>query len=168
MAFLFIMRVSVLLLALLKMSVEAFVPPGAHSPHGRTVSRLEAHDTSRRNVIFSAAALVVAMPKAVEAGIDPSALRNLPVEGDSGGAAMRLRQIDAVQRPESDLINTPWEELSDGVQYREYREGKGDAGMLSTLQCVPECHVSWLTPPVLSSLSHHAQSSRMDPRWQPK
>ena len=127
MAILSHMRVTVLVLVLKTLVVESFVSPGAHRSRIKRLSRL---DASRRD-IFSRIAwmpLVVATPKEAEAGIDPSALRNLPVEGDAGGSAMRMRQIEAVQRPESDLVNTPWEELPDGVQYREYREGKGEAG----------------------------------------
>lgn len=126
MAFLHPVRGTLLLLALQVLLVESFVLPSACGPHGsKSISRLEA---SRREIMSSAAflPLIVAMP--AQAGIDPSALRNLPVEGDAGGATMRLRQIDAVQRPESDLVNKPWEELANGVQYREYREGKGEAG----------------------------------------
>ena len=102
------------------------MPRNAPRLHG---TNLCAHEASRRDILSAALLpLLVCAPKAAEAGIDPSLLRNLPVEGDSGGVAMRLRQIEAVQRPESDLVDKPWEELSDGVQYREYREGKGDAG----------------------------------------
>ncbi len=43
----------------------------------------------------SASSVVVGLPRPAQAGIDPSALRNLPVEGDSSGTAMRLRQIEA-------------------------------------------------------------------------
>jgi hypothetical protein len=67
-------------------------------------------------------------PNIANAGIDPSMLKNLPVQGDESGQATRLRQIENVQRPASDLTNMPFEELPSGVSYREYREGKGDAG----------------------------------------
>jgi hypothetical protein len=67
-------------------------------------------------------------PTIAKAGIDPGMLKNLPVQGDESGQATRLRQIEAVQRPASDLTNMPFEELPSGVSYREYREGKGDAG----------------------------------------
>lgn len=66
-------------------------------------------------------------PTIAKAGIDPGMLKNLPVQGDESGQATRLRQIEAVQRPASDLTNMPFEELPSGVSYREYREGKGDA-----------------------------------------
>ena len=70
------------------------------------------------------------LPSIANAGIDPSLLKSLPVEGDSSGSAQRLRQVEAIQRPASDLTNIPFEELPSGVSYREYREGKGDAGTL--------------------------------------
>jgi hypothetical protein len=62
------------------------------------------------------------------AGIDPSLLKNLPVDGDASGQAQRLRQIEEIQRPASDNLNIPYEKFPSGVEYREYREGKGEAG----------------------------------------
>jgi hypothetical protein len=68
-------------------------------------------------------------PLVSNAGIDPAALRNLPVEGSEvGSAAQRLRQIEAIQKPATDLVEIPFQELPSGVSYREYREGKGEAG----------------------------------------
>ena len=63
---------------------------------------------------------------AAEAGIDPNALKALPTEGDSSGAASRLRQIEAIT---TQPVNTdaPFETLPSGVSYGEFREGKGDA-----------------------------------------
>lgn len=89
-------RVSVLMILLNILSVESFVLSGTRSCPGKLEpTRLEA---TRRDIMISAAsaaAFLVALPTAAEAGIDPNALRTLPVEGDSGGATMRLRQIDA-------------------------------------------------------------------------
>ena len=62
------------------------------------------------------------------AGIDPSLLKSYSVEGDASGSAQRLRQIEEIQRPASDTLNIPYEKLPSGVEWREYREGKGDAG----------------------------------------
>ena len=62
------------------------------------------------------------------AGIDPSLLQNLKVEGDDSGSSQRLRQIESIQKPASDLVDIPFEQLASGVSYREYREGKGEAG----------------------------------------
>ena len=62
------------------------------------------------------------------AGIDPSMLKSYQVEGDVSGTAQRLRQIEEIQRPASDTLNIPYEKLPSGVEYREYREGKGEAG----------------------------------------
>jgi len=61
------------------------------------------------------------------AGIDPSLLKSYQVEGDASGTAQRLRQIEEIQRPASDTLNVPYEKLASGVEYREYREGKGEA-----------------------------------------
>jgi hypothetical protein len=61
------------------------------------------------------------------AGIDPSALKNLPVEGDSAGTVTRLQQIENLQKPASDLEDLPYTGLPSGVSYREFRQGKGEA-----------------------------------------
>jgi hypothetical protein len=87
---------------------------------------------NRRSVFSTLTASVGAvllLPPAANAGIDPSLLKNLPVQGDESGSAQRLRQIEAIQRPESDLVDSPFQELPSGVSFREYREGKGEAGM---------------------------------------
>ena len=72
--------------------------------------------------------IMTMQPNIANAGIDPSMLKNYQVQGDESGQATRLRQIENVQRPASDLTNMPFEELPSGVSYREYREGKGAAG----------------------------------------
>lgn len=86
----------------------------------------------RRQFIQAAPAAALAFlvrPQEANAGIDPNALKNLKVEGDDSGAAMRLRQLTQEEdktRPE-DLVDIPFEKLDSGVSYREYREGKGEA-----------------------------------------
>ena len=47
-------------------------------------------------VATAAGLLGVASP--AFAGIDPSLLKNLPVQGDEAGTAQRLRQIEAIRR----------------------------------------------------------------------
>ena len=77
------------------------------------------------------------------AGIDPNALRSLPVEGDNTGVETRLRQIELNKNRPEDTIDVPWTVLEDGVQYREYRDGKGDVevsdgskvGVEMTIRC---------------------------------
>ena len=66
------------------------------------------------------------VPTSANAGIDPNALKALPVEGDASGVATRLRQIEAERNRPEDAIDKPWEKLDDGVQFREYREGRGE------------------------------------------
>lgn len=61
------------------------------------------------------------------AGVDPSLLKSLKVDGDVSGQAQRMRQLEEIQRPASDTVNIPYEKLDSGVEYREYREGRGDA-----------------------------------------
>lgn len=101
----------------------------------------EQEDTSRRwlfqkmirgttatCILSTITAINGGLPQVANAGIDPAMLKNLPVQGDESGAAQRLRQVEAIQRPASDLENKPFEQLPSGVSYREYREGKGNAG----------------------------------------
>lgn len=62
------------------------------------------------------------------AGIDPAALKALPIEGDLTGASSRLRQIESANGPRpEDTKDVAFEKLPSGASYREYREGKGDA-----------------------------------------
>ena len=70
----------------------------------------------------------VASSRPAHAGIDPAALRALPVEGDVTGSASRLRQIESANGPRpEDSKDIAFETLPSGASYREYREGKGDA-----------------------------------------
>jgi hypothetical protein len=80
------------------------------------------------SVLAASSSALLLLPLAANAGIDPSQLRNMAVEGDASGTVQRLREIESIQRPASDLTNMPFEELPSGVSYREYREGKGEAG----------------------------------------
>ena len=92
-------------------------------------NRFSSVQSPRRSFLteVSAAALLLASTPAY-AGIDPSALKALPVEGDTTGAASRLRQIESVNGPRpEDTQDIPFEKLPSGGSYREYREGKGDA-----------------------------------------
>jgi len=86
-------------------------------------------DNSRRQLFQAApiAALAILLPQAASAGIDPSALKTLKVEGDETGAAQRLRQLEADKDRPEDKLDIPFEQLKSGVSYREYREGKGEA-----------------------------------------
>lgn len=76
---------------------------------------------------------VLVTPSISNAGIDPTMLKNLPVQGDETGAAQRLRQVEAVQRPTSDLVDIPFTDLPSGASFREYREGKGEAGTMKMI-----------------------------------
>ncbi|CAB9528832.1 Peptidyl-prolyl cis-trans isomerase [Seminavis robusta] len=82
----------------------------------------------RRSLLATAVIpMILLKPEMAQAGIDPTLLKSLPVQGDETGAAQRLRQVESIQRPASDLVQMPFEELPSGVSYREYREGKGEA-----------------------------------------
>jgi len=102
--------------------------------HSTTSTPTALNLTNRRAFVSSVASssvvignLLLTTPPA-NAGIDPSLLKTLPVQGDESGQAQRLRQIEAIQKPASDLVDIPFEELPSGVSFREYREGKGEAG----------------------------------------
>jgi hypothetical protein len=83
---------------------------------------------SRRLFLFTSLAAgtgaLVFSPNAALAGIDVSALRNLPVEGDASGTATRLKQLQGTQIQPADR---PYTNLANGVSYREYRSGKDGA-----------------------------------------
>lgn len=117
-----------------------WVTAGSTTRSSRTIIRVSKDDSDdsfedRRSFVNSlfvgAAALGTAssvLPTGpANAGIDPTMLRNFQVEGDISGTAQRLRQIEEVQRPRTDTIDIPYEKLPSGVEYREYREGKGEA-----------------------------------------
>lgn len=72
-------------------------------------------------------------PQSALAGIDPSALRSLPIEGDASGSTTRLRQIssltnsDATSPRPDDSKDIAFTILPSGEgSYRTYREGSGD------------------------------------------
>lgn len=112
---------------------------------------------SRRDILSSlsssttAAVLLLQLPlllllqpvPVANAGIDPSALKDLPVAGDESGTATRLRQIEMTKNRPEDLVDQPFVTLPSGVSYREYREGKGAAvveegskvGVEMTIRC---------------------------------
>lgn len=104
---------------------EAFVTPGRHE---RANTLLNAE--GRRGFLMSTSTILlplVASPLIANAGIDPSSLKGFQVEGDVSGAATRLKEIEAIQKPAEDLVNKEYDKFSSGVSYREYREGKGEA-----------------------------------------
>ena len=118
----------VLTLALVASCYAFSLSPKSKSTPNQSVDT----EFKRRQFIQAAPAAALAFlfrPEEANAGIDPNALKNLKVEGDDSGAAMRLRQLAQEEdktRPE-DLVDIPFEKLDSGVSYREYREGKGDA-----------------------------------------
>jgi len=89
--------------------------------------------TSSSLAFLGASAAVVAAPRIAHAGIDPTALKSLPVEGDAAGTATRLRQIESIQKPAADEVDKPWEDLPSGVSFRDYREGRGGQGSYTQL-----------------------------------
>lgn len=141
-------------------------------------------DIDRRsflNSLFLGAAAIttagILLPTSpANAGIDPSLLKSYSVEGDVSGTQQRLRQIEEIQRPASDNLNIPYEKLPSGVEYREYREGKGEAGgytkMTSDESVFPVqfCFAKFLfllfSRFILFPCS--TQSSKTVPRWLPK
>jgi len=113
---------------------RTFVPPHLTAQHSSDDTTDSSSLSDRRSVLGKVAAATAASVLAIgglgvpaaEAGIDPNALKALPTEGDTSGAASRLRQIEAIN---AQPVNTdaPFETLPSGVSYGEFREGKGDA-----------------------------------------
>lgn len=150
-------------LLLLLQSTSGFVLPGARksSPLSsvplknprqhqdldlKSINDDETSVCRRRQVLrqgIMAAALLVTAPLTAQAGIDPAALKSLRVEGDESGGATRLRQIQAASTVESDSVDRPWEELSSGVSFREYRQGRGDAGTYCIQYTAFACMCAW-------------------------
>jgi len=107
-----------------KYGEEHPVPPVGGGVVRRAVLLQTAKTVSSSLLIVSTAAY----SRPAYAGIDPAALRALPVEGDVSGSASRLRQIGSANGPRpEDSKDIAFETLPSGASYREYREGKGDA-----------------------------------------
>mmetsp|Transcript_30800 Transcript_30800/g.34069 ORF Transcript_30800/g.34069 Transcript_30800/m.34069 type:complete len:299 (+) Transcript_30800:137-1033(+) len=116
---------------------QTFSSSSCHHYDGRstTTTSLKARKddsySSRRDfltssILLGSSATLLLPPQIANAGIDPSLLKGLAIDGDDGGNVRRLKSIQNVIKPESDLINQEYEKLPSGVQYREYREGKGN------------------------------------------
>lgn len=147
------------LLLLLSQSVSGFVSPLCSSARPTLIGlslRLQANDPedddstkpsssssslhrrqvllqgTTRAVVASLFSWIMTTPSVALAGIDPTALKSLPVQGDESGGATRLRQLQAASSEASsslsDNVDKPWEDLSSGASFREYRQGRGDAG----------------------------------------
>jgi hypothetical protein len=148
------MKLIVFILALIACTVSGFQPPRStipnhdhvagcsrqHNAHGCSLymrnNENKIATTDRRSWlnqgVLSTATVMASLlpiPQPAHAGIDPSLLKSLPVQGDESGAAQRLRQVEAMNRPSSDSLDMPFADLGSGVSYREYRQGKGEAGM---------------------------------------
>jgi hypothetical protein len=115
-------------------SCQAFTTTSSSSsPASQTETSLNLNRRSFVSAGVAVAGGLVGVASPAFAGIDPALLKSLPVQGDESGTAQRLRQIEAIQKPASDLVDVPFENLPSGVLYREYREGKGEAvGMVLT------------------------------------
>lgn len=129
-----------LLLIGLLTHTEAF----SSSPYTSTMTRnmnSALHATSnnnddRRSILIQSTAAVssflisINSASPANAGIDPSALKALPVEGDTTGVRSRLQQIESLNGPRpEDSKDIAFEKLASGASYREFREGKGDAAV---------------------------------------
>jgi len=115
----------------LSVTCSSLLVSAFQNPKWKSQEQMPTTSTPDRRLFVSTLATSVGtlllVPAVSNAGIDPSLLKSLPVQGDESGAAQRLRQIESIQRPASDLVDVPFQELPSGVSYREYREGKGDA-----------------------------------------
>ncbi|CAJ1952308.1 unnamed protein product [Cylindrotheca closterium] len=121
-------QIVVCVLATLAITCQAFINPTSSSASAsHTDSSLNLNRRSFANAGVTVAAGLIGVASPAFAGIDPTLLKSLPVQGDEAGTVQRLRQIEAIQKPATDLVDIPFEELPSGVSYREYREGKGEA-----------------------------------------
>lgn len=118
-------------------------PPLAHINHnddngGHSLHDVISNNTShlRRRFIILSSSLVIggACSQSAIAGIDPSALKSLPVEGDTSGSTTRLRQLSSLTNTGAsspspdDSKDIAFTVLPSGEgSYRTYREGTGDA-----------------------------------------
>ncbi|KAL7531379.1 hypothetical protein ACHAXR_007002 [Thalassiosira sp. AJA248-18] len=92
-------------------------------------------NNNRRSVLLQTASVAssflfaaTALSNPANAAIDPALLKALPVEGDTTGAASRLRMIESANGPQpDDSKDIAFTKLPSGASYRQYREGKGDA-----------------------------------------
>lgn len=87
-------------------------------------------NNNRRSVLLQTASVASSFLFAAtaNAAIDPALLKALPVEGDTTGAASRLRMIESANGPQpDDSKDIAFTKLPSGASYRQYREGKGDA-----------------------------------------
>lgn len=119
-------KIVICVLATLAITCQAFTTSSSSSA-SRTDTSLNLNRRSFVNAGVAAAAGLAGAAAPAFAGIDPSLLKSLPVQGDEAGTAQRLRQIEAIQKPASDLVDIPFTDLPSGVSYREYREGRGEA-----------------------------------------
>lgn len=119
--------ISCLFIALSLNLTECFSPNKAPQP-SQTKQLLK---NDRRNFLTKITTATIAVttiiPQIANAGIDPSALKNYQIEGDMSGAATRLKQLEVEKTRPEDTMDMPFTELTSGVSYREYREGKGEA-----------------------------------------
>lgn len=124
--------------ACLSANTSAFsaVPtPSRTSSSLRSTADNEEVSSSRRSVLLQTASTAssflfaaTALSSPANAGIDPALLKAIPVEGDTTGAASRLRIIESANGPQpDDSKDIAFEKLPSGVSYRQYRDGKGDA-----------------------------------------
>lgn len=104
------------------------VASGFHLVHPSSTARhsaLHMRALDRRSLLGAA---ILTVPSIAHAGIDPTLLKSLPVQGDDTGSVQRLRQVEAIQSPLVDpLVDKPYESLPSGVSFLEYRGGRGEA-----------------------------------------
>ena len=113
--------VAVLLALAISPSCGAFSLLNSKSVKVSSSQAAPAIDNGRRNFLQgtpAAVALTILAPGIANAGIDPSALKNLKVEGDASGAETRLRQLETDKNRPEDLIDIPFVKSDSGVSFR--------------------------------------------------
>jgi len=100
-------------------SIQLSVSHNDHDEESSTIGRRSILSSSFLFVLTGGATIA-------NAGIDPLALKALPIDGDDSGVASRLSQISSLNGPRpEDSKDIAFEKLPSGASYREYREGKG-------------------------------------------
>lgn len=107
-------------------SASCFGEETASTSASTSIDRRSAISNSMMGAAAASVLTLVGFVPTAQAGIDPNALKALPTEGDTSGAASRLKQIEAI-KTNPVTTDAPFEQLPSGVSYGDFREGKGDA-----------------------------------------
>jgi hypothetical protein len=98
------------------------VAAGRNSAHGCLAMHNNKEQDRRAWLTWVAVSSIMATTQLLfptqpaQAGIDPSLLKSLPVQGDESGKLQRLQQVRDMNRPSSDSENIPFCRVGRGSQ----------------------------------------------------